>query len=71
MTQLNENFVDPTIHGIGGRRLIERAIRSVQAMIGEAGSAYRAARRDFALHKGLSRLDSRQRRDIGIDRDSA
>ena len=71
MTQLNEHFVDPTIPGIGGRRLIERAVRSVQATIHEAGSAYRAARRDFALRKGLSRLDRRQRRDIGIDRDTA
>lgn len=71
MTHLDIHFVDPTIPGISGRDLVERAVKSVQATYGEAGSAYRAARRDFALRKGLSRLDRRALRDIGIDRNSA
>ena len=70
MAYLNIHFVDPTIPGISGRDLIEPAIKSVQATLSEAGSAYRAARKDFALRKGLSGLDRHLLRDIGIDRDS-
>lgn len=71
MTHLDIHFVDPSIPGICGRDLIERAIKSVQAAYSEAGGTYRAARKDFALRKGLSRLDRQQLRDIGIDRDAA
>ncbi len=71
MTQLAIHFVDPTIPGISGRDLIDRPIKSVQALYREAGSAYRAARRDFALRKDLSRLDRRQLRDLGLDRGAA
>ena len=70
MTHPAIHFVDPTIPGISGRDLIERPIKSVQATYGE-GSAYRAARKDFALRKGLSRLGRQQLRDLGIDRDVA
>ena len=71
MTHLAIHFVDPTMPGISGRDLMERAIRSVQATTGEAGNALRAVHRDFALRRGLAGLDRRQLRDIGIDRDSA
>ena len=71
MAQANEHFVDPTIPGISGRDFVERAIRSVQATVGEIGYSYRSTRADFALRKGLARLDRRQLRDIGIDRDGA
>lgn len=70
MTHLAIHFVDPTIPGLSGRDLIERTIESVQAMGTEAGGAYRAARKDFALRQGLSRLDRHQLRDLGIDRDA-
>ncbi len=70
MTHLAIHFVDPTIPGLSGRDLIERTIESVQAMGTEAGGAYRAARRDFALRRGLSGLDRHQLRDLGIDRDA-
>lgn len=71
MTLFRIHFVDPTIPGISGRDLIERAIESAQATSGKADSAFRAARRNFALRKGLSGLDRRQLRDLGIDRDAA
>jgi len=66
MTHFALHFVDPTIPGISGRDLNERAIKAVQA-----GTSYRSAHRDFALHKGLSGLDRRQLRDLGIDRNTA
>ncbi len=71
MTHLAIHFVDPTIPGLSGRDLIERTIKSVQATYNEAGGAYRAARKDFALRQGLSGLDRHQLRDLGIDRDGA
>jgi hypothetical protein len=71
MTPLGIHFVDPTIPGISGRDLTERAIESAIAVTGRSGSAYRAARKAFALRKGLSRLDRHQLRDLGIDRDTA
>jgi uncharacterized protein YjiS (DUF1127 family) len=71
MTPLRIHFVDPTIPGISGRDLIERAIESAQTTSAKAGNAYRAARRAFALRKGLSRLDRHQLRDLGIDRGGA
>ncbi len=71
MNHLRIHFVDPTIPGMSGRDLIERAIESAQVPFSKAGGAYRAARRNFALRKGLSRLDRRQLRDLGIDRDAA
>ncbi|MCZ6861197.1 MAG: hypothetical protein O7I42_13145 [Alphaproteobacteria bacterium] len=71
MTQLAIHFVDPTIPGLNGRDLIERTIVSVPAIGAEAGSAYRAARQDFALRRGLSGLDRHQLRDLGIDRDAS
>jgi len=71
MTNLAVHFVDPSIPGISGRDLIERPIKSVQAMYREAGGAYRAARADFALRKALSRLDRHQLRDLGIDQGAA
>ena len=71
MTHFAIHFVDPTIPGISGRDLIERPIKSVQAIYREAGGAYRAARQDFALRKALSRLDRQQLRDLGIDRGAA
>ena len=71
MTHLAIHFVDPTIPGLSGRDLIERSIESVQAIGTEAGNAYWAARRDFALRRGLSRLDRHQLRDLGIDRSAA
>ena len=71
MIPFNLHFVDPTIPGISGRDMIEPAIASAQAIPGAAGGADRGARQDFALRKGLSRLDRRQLRDLGIDRDAA
>ena len=71
MIPLNLHFVDPTIPGISGRDMIEPAIASAQAFPREAGSADRGSRKDFALRQGLSRLDRRQLRDLGIDRDAA
>ncbi len=70
MTHLAIHFVDPTIPGLSGRDLIERTIKSVPATGTEAGGAYRAARKDFALRQGLSGLDRHQLRDLGIDRDA-
>lgn len=71
MNQLNIHFVDPAIPGISGRDMIDRAITAVQATHNGVGSIYRALRRDFALRKGLSKLDRRQLRDLGIDRGAA
>ena len=71
MTYHNIHFVDPTIPGISGRDLTERAIESARATGGEAGGGYRVWRKDFALRKGLSRLDREQLRDLGIDRGAA
>lgn len=71
MTHLDIHFVDPSIPGISGRDLVERAIKSVQASYSGAGSAYRSLRQDFALRKGLSKLDRHQLRDLGIDRGAA
>ncbi len=71
MTHLANHFVDPTIPGLSGRDLIERSIESVQATTSAAGSAYRAARKDYALRRGLSGLDRHQLRDLGIDRDAS
>lgn len=71
MTHLAIHFVDPTIPGLSGRDLIERTIKSVQATSAEAGNAYRAARQDFALRRGLAGLDRHQLRDLGIDRNAA
>ncbi len=70
MTHPAIHFVDPTIPGLSGRDLIERSIESAQATGAEAGGAYRAARKDFALRQGLSGLDRHQLRDLGIDRDA-
>ena len=67
MTHLAIHFVDPTMPGISGRDLIDRAVKSVQTSFGRAGDT----RRDFALRKGLSRLDRHLLRDIGFDRDAA
>ena len=71
MTHLAIHFVDPTMPGISGRDLIDRAVKSVQTSFGRAGDAHRETRRDFALRKGLSRLDRHLLRDIGFDRDAA
>ncbi len=71
MTHLAIHFVDPTIPGLSGRDLIERTIESVPATGAEAGGAYRAARKDFALRQGLSGLDRHQLRDLGIDRNAS
>ncbi len=71
MTPLAIHFVDPTIPGLSGRDLIARSIESVPATGAEAGGAYRAARKDFALRRGLSGLDRHQLRDLGIDRNGA
>ena len=67
MTQHAIDFVDPTMPGISGRDLIERAIKSVQAF--RLGADDRdPARSDRALRKGLARLDRNLLRDLGIDR---
>lgn len=71
MNPLRIHFVDPTIPGISGRDLVERAIESTQAAFSEAGNAFRVAHRSFALRKGLSGLDRHQLRDLGIDRDAS
>ncbi len=71
MNPLRIHFVDPTIPGISGRDLVERAIESTQAAFSETGNAFRAAHRSFALRKGLSGLDRHQLRDLGIDRDTS
>ena len=67
MTQHTIYFVDPTMPGISGRDLIERAIKSVHAF--HLGSADRnPARSDRALRQGLARLDRNLLRDLGLDR---
>jgi uncharacterized protein YjiS (DUF1127 family) len=71
MTNFAIHFVDPTMPGISGRDLIERAVTSVQTTHERAGNVYWAMRRDLVLRKGLSRLDRRLLRDIGIDRNAA
>jgi uncharacterized protein YjiS (DUF1127 family) len=71
MTPFGIHFVDPTIPGISGRDLVERAIESAQAAFSDAGSAFRAAHKNFALRRGLSGLDRHQLRDLGIDRDAS
>jgi uncharacterized protein YjiS (DUF1127 family) len=71
MTQLTIHFVDPSIPGISGRDLVGRAAEAMQAAYVEAGGAYRESRREYAIRKALARLDMRQLRDLGIDRDAA
>ncbi len=67
MTQHTIVFVDPTMPGISGRDLIERAIKSVHAF--RLGPADRnPARTDRALRQGLARLDRNLLRDLGLDR---
>ncbi len=67
MTQHAIDFVDPTMPGISGRDLIERAIKSVHPF--RFGSADRnPARTDRALRRGLARLDRNLLRDLGLDR---
>ena len=71
MNPLRIHFVDPTIPGISGRDLVERAIEATQVAFSESSNAFRAAHRSFALRKGLSGLDRHQLRDLGIDRDAS
>ena len=71
MYQANIHFVDPAIPGISGRDMIERAIAAVQSTHNGAGGIYQALRRDFALRRGISKLDRHQLRDLGIDRGAA
>ena len=71
MTHFAIHFVDPTMPGISGRDLIERAVKSALTTHERAGNVYRTMRRDLALRKGLSRLDRHLLRDIGIDRNAA
>ncbi len=70
MTSLAIHFVDPTIPGISGRSLVARAVEFVQTTRAEAETALHAARRDYAIRKGLARLDRHLLRDIGVDRDA-
>lgn len=70
MAQIALHFVDPSIPGISGRDLVERAVSAVQTSLGETRRGYQANRKDFAMRKDLSRLDRAQLRDIGIDRNS-
>ena len=74
MTHLAIHFVDPTIPGLSGRDLVERAVQAVQASVAEAGrqacNAARALRRDRAIRRDLAHLDRHILRDIGLDRDA-
>ena len=74
MTQLANHFVDPTIPGLSGRDLIERAIQAVQASVAQAGTKAGAAawmlRRERAIRRDLAHLDREILRDIGLDRDA-
>ena len=71
MYQANIHFVDPAIPGISGRDMTERAIAAVQSTYGGAGGIFKSLHRDFALRRGMARLDRRQLRDLGIDRGAA
>jgi len=74
MTQLAIHFVDPTIPGLSGRDLVERAVQAIQASVVNAGTqADKAARslyRERAIRRDLAHLDRQTLRDIGLDRDA-
>ncbi len=67
MTQHTIDFADPTMPGISGRALFERAIKSVQ-MFRHGAAGRDPARADRARRRALARLDRNLLRDIGIDR---
>ncbi len=69
MTQQAIHFVDPTIPGISGRDLIERAIKTMQAWRIGAEKPDRAGA-DRTMRRDLSRLDRNMLRDLGLDRDA-
>lgn len=75
MTHLAIHFVDPTIPGLSGRDLVERAVQAVQAGVAEAGrqacGAARTLRRERAIRRDLAHLDRQTLRDIGLDRDAS
>ena len=71
MYQANIHFVDPAIPGISGRDMIERAITAVQSTYSGAGSNFKSLHNDFALRRGMAKLDRHQLRDLGIDRGAA
>ena len=74
MTQLAIHFVDPTMPGLSGRDLIERAVQAVQAGVVQADTqarnAARALRRERIIRRDLAHLDRHVLRDIGLDRDA-
>lgn len=71
MNYLSLHFVDPTIPGISGSDLTEKAVRAVQSTIARPDGARRAARWDVAIRKALAHLDTHRLRDLGIDRGAA
>ena len=71
MTDLTIAFADPTIPGLSGRDLVERATHAVRTRTERIGSAFNAARRDLALRQDMARLDRELLRDIGLDQGAA
>ncbi len=61
----------PVTLDIGSRETLKRFVKSLRRILHELAACYRATREEIALHRGLSGLDRRLRRDLGIDRDSA
>ena len=60
---------DGPAHGYAIGKDVEQ--RSRGRLNPATGSLYQALRRDFALRRGVAKLDRRQLRDLGIDRGAA
>lgn len=71
MTSLALHFVDPTIPGLSGRDLIQRAVQTVAAVCTAKDSPAKQAHRDFTIRHDLAHLDPRLLRDLGIDQNAA
>ena len=62
------HFVDPTIPGLSGRDLLERASQAIEARCASLAETYACWRRDHRLRHDLARLDRQVLRDVGLDR---
>jgi uncharacterized protein YjiS (DUF1127 family) len=65
------HFVDPTIPGLSGRDLIDKASKAVETRYAALTKSYAAWRADYLLRKDLAGLDARLLRDIGLDRSAS
>lgn len=60
-------FVDPTIPGLSGRDLVEKASHAI--VTGRDGAS--SWRWSHAIRRGLAGMDMHQLRDLGLNRDAA